>query len=746
MSDRKSCLFLLMGTLSLASTAACHGDDNAARGGGGGGGGGEVAQAASAAGRGSGSEGSRQSRVGPEYPLFSLVDNRLLAHFQRDGGLLAYAGSPGFAKYVRFAKPKLAFKLGASQDGRKAAVADLYASIDVPLTGEQATAAKAVHVRILSPIARRLTLVLNGKQAATIEVPSAGWQTITIPLAAAGMLRSGENTVQLVSGKGPNPFVEWIQVGGEPRDEPPTLYDAAARALVVGEKDRLVYYVYVPKDGRLIGDVRDGQQGCEVTVRAQAHDGTPVEGTLSGEGGAVDLASLGGRMARLELGARGCASLKFANAALAVPGTAPVVSRPKKPKHIVFWIMDSLRADRVKTFNPGARPEVPSFEKLAKVATQFLNTYVQGNESRSSHASIWSSLYPVNHQMIRDGATLASSLTTLGEAMKSAGLKTFGATANGYISKRWGFGDGWDIYRNNIHEGGGVRGEDVLRYALQFVEGKLESPTFLYIGTIDTHVSWRAKEPWFSRYDPAPYSGRFVKEASGKDVEAIATGKIKVTERDKTRIIAIYDSNVSYQDDLMPKLQEKLAGWGATDDTMLVITGDHGDEQWEDGRVGHGASLRESLIHVPLVIYYPPLFPAGTVVEGVDSIDILPTLLDVLGLPPPKEAQGESLLPLAQGVGRGYPRPAISSLYEYTHAMRLENWKVRVGGSGTPLLFDLSRDPMEKKDLAADRPVERRLLTDVFSIFLTHQREWKKWHWGVPSNVSPRFADELESR
>jgi len=247
-----------------------------------------------------------------------------------------------------------------------------------------------------------------------------------------------------------------------------------------------------------------------------------------------------------------------------------------------------------------------------------------------------------------------------------------------------------------------------------------------------------------ARYDPGPYDGRFKTEASGADVEKMATGKLAVTDRDKQRIIAIYDSNVSYQDDLIQKLLDQLDAWGIADDTMLVITADHGDEQWEDGRVGHGGSIRESLVRVPLVFYYPPLFPPGIVEEGAETIDILPTLVDAVGQTPPADAQGASLIPLAQGVGRGYPRPSIASQYENAHAMRLGGWKARVATSGVPLVYKIDEDPYEKKDLAESRPLERRFLTDALSTFLIHQKDWKKSRWGVPSNMTAQAADDLE--
>jgi len=679
--------------------------------------------------------------------VFSLTDNRLLAHVERGGGIVAFPGWPSFAKYMRFNKPnpaKPVWQIKQKRDGKAVGIASQYVQVGLPLTEEQA-AARAIYVRLAPSTPRRLTVMVNGKNAATLQL-APGWQTVTAA-PAPGLLKAGENEFQLAFDKGAEGIaVEWIQVGGPaPGEETISVYDAKGRALLLAEGTALVYYVMIPEKGRLVGDV--GGDGCKITVEARAAEGAPVSGELSGEGAAVELGALAGKVARVRLAPAGCKSARLTTAALAIPTPAPTVAKPKKPKYVVLWIMDSLRADRVKPFFAKARPEVPVMTGLTSKATFFRNTYVQGNESRSSHASIWSAVYAVNHRMITAGAKLdAAKWVTLGEAMKGAGYATSGVSCNGYIIGKWGFGEGWDQYRNNIHDGGGVRGADILKYGIASVEKLVAAKTdfFLYMGTVDTHVSWRAKEPWMAKYDPGPYDGRFKIEASGQDVEKMATGKLPVTDRDKQRIIAIYDSNVSYQDDLLGKLLEKLTAWGIADDTMVVVTADHGDEQWEDGRVGHGGSIRESLVRVPLLFYYPPLFPGGIVEEGAETIDILPTLLDAAGKPTPETAQGESLIPLAQGVGRGYPRPSIASQYEGAHAMRLGGWKARVATSGVPTLYRIDEDPYEKKDLAETRPLERRFLTDALSTFLVYQKDWKKTKWGVASNMSPAMADELE--
>src|SRR5688572_24010012 len=150
--------------------------------------------------------------AGAGRSVFNLADNRLLAHVQRNGGVVALMGSPGVAKYLHFAKPKITWKLKQKLDGKAVATAETYSDIDLPLTADQAEAAKTVWVRVHSPAARKMEVKVNGKSAGTLDL-AAGWQTAqaTLPAKAAA---AGENRVQLIFGKGAAASVEWIQLGG----------------------------------------------------------------------------------------------------------------------------------------------------------------------------------------------------------------------------------------------------------------------------------------------------------------------------------------------------------------------------------------------------------------------------------------------------------------------------------------------------------------------------------------------------
>jgi arylsulfatase A-like enzyme len=206
------------------------------------------------------------------------------------------------------------------------------------------------------------------------------------------------------------------------------------------------------------------------------------------------------------------------------------------------------------------------------------------------------------------------------------------------------------------------------------------------------------------------------------------------------RLREVYDSEASYDDAQLGRLVAQLKTWGIWDQTMLIVTSDHGEELFEDGRCGHGTSLRDSVVRVPLVIHDPARFVAGaTIDQGVELVDLLPTILAALGKPALAAAQGE---PLRGGL---WPKPAYASMFEYAHMMRIGRWKIRVGQTALPLVDDVVSDPDETVDITARHPVERRMLTDNLGLFLAQRARWQNATWGEPTNVTAAGAAALDT-
>jgi arylsulfatase len=674
-------------------------------------------------------------------------------------------GHPGAAKYVNFGRPNSTLKLSMKEDGRPVALAIRNLTwLRAPLTEEQAKAS-VLSLSVKSPRASNLQVKIN-----EVDLPphrlSAGWQTVSLPI-PSGSLKPGENRLYLkhgasrkVGGEKIWGALEWLFLGNRPLGSPGQLGPARQRHLLLPRGGGLAYYVHPYRGAQL--HLRYPAAGCDVRVRLTSQGAKPVEVVRSDAGkGAgqivktvVDLGPIAERVGRLELTAQGsrCKELELHDAVIVMPGPAPKLKRGMPPKNIVFWMMDNARGDRFTLYNPKTRVQTPVITELGRTGTLFARVYVQGNESRVSHASIWTGAYPRQARFIDPKAKLDPAWVTMPEAIQKAGLYTAGWLANGFVAKRWGFGEGWDIFKNYIHDRADVpkpsplSAEGLANYAIRFLARPHKDRLFLYLGTIDSHVSWRGHQPWLKQYYPEPYKGTFQKDVAGPIWVKIATRERDTTPEEKKRIIAIYDSTVSYNDDALGKLLAALKEKKVRDDTLVVVTADHGEELWDHGRAGHGSTIRQELVAVPLLIHYPPLFGKGVVVkQGVDTLSIMPTLLDALGVPIPETVQGESLLPLAQGVGAGYPRPSIASQYELAHAIRLERWKLRVGGVGRTELYDVESKEGEHKELSSSRPLEVRWLTDALSTWLTYQDRWRSTRWGVASNHTAALAEDLES-
>ncbi|MDB4954044.1 MAG: sulfatase [Myxococcales bacterium] len=694
-----------------------------------------------------------------EHAVWKMVDNRHAAHRAVDGELVLDASDIGFARYTRFSVPQPRWQLGRLVDGERAAIADRLASLEVPLTEEQAQTATQVTALVHGANKQAITLKLNGRSGgkqATVAL-EAGWQTIEFPI-AKGRLATGENQLVFETGgaRG-NVAFSWIRIGSiHPRaDQDPrgsALFAPPVDAIELAENASLSWYVTIPDGADLVADVSGA---CHIEVAARAGDDSLAGGILDGDTKRLDLSAIAGKVARLTITTRDCPKARISHPQITLHGPPPApLPTSEPPRFVILWVMDALRADKVPVFTPGARAQTPILEELAKSSTVFRQYYVQGNESQTSHSSVWTGLYPAVHgvRLAGDGGVsfINRKLDIIADRVAAAGLYTIAVTGNGYVDEDGGYARGFKEFRNMMREPtstGIIYGNQIVDAALDKLGKHRDVPAFLFLGTIDNHFPWIARKPWIDLYSPN-YRGPFVDFASPTDLgfkpNSMGCG-ITPPAAEIERLRAIYDSDISYQDRELGRFIDQLKAWGIWDQTMLIVTADHGDEIFEDVRCGHGGSLRDSLTRVPLLVHDPARFPAGTIVdEGAEGVDVLPTILAALGQPNIDAAQGEPLESIAQGIGRGWPKPSYASMYEYAHAMRIGRWKARVGKAGVPIIGDLVGDPNETKDFAATRPIERRMLTDNLGMFLALRTRWKKLAWGVVSNVTVAGAAALD--
>jgi arylsulfatase A-like enzyme len=686
-----------------------------------------------------------------EHTAWVLADNRHTAHRFVDGQLVVDAGDIGFARYTKFGLPVVRWNLGQIVDGEKAAIADRLASLELPLANGQAVTTELV-MRVHGESKQVLTVKVNGHKAVAAKL-TAGWQTIIAPLASAG-LYAGENQVVLeTTGAKGNVALAWMRFG-EATEDPRGAATFDGDTIELAKDAGLAWYVPVPEGAQLVADV---PAGCHVEVAARANDESMAGGLLGPDASRVDLTPIAGKAARLMLTARDCPRVKLAHARITLHGPDPQpLPAGEPPKLVILWVMDALRADKIDLFTPGARAKTPNMDELAKSSTVFRQYYVQGNESQTSHSSMFTSLYPAVHnvRLAGDGGTwrIEKKFDIIGDALTRAGYYTIGVTGNGYVNDEGGYSRGFKDYRDMMREtgieNGIIYGQQIVDAALDKLDKHRDAPAFLFLGTIDTHGPWIARKPWIDIYSPGPYKGPFQEFGTAKDL-GFKPGLMGCTiippPADIERLRAIYDSAVSYHDMQVGRLIQQLKSWGIWDQTLLIITADHGEELFEDTRCGHGGSLRDTLVRVPLLVHDPSRFPGGTVVdEGAEGVDLVPTMLAAAGKPVFDAAQGEPLESLAQGIGRGWARPSYASMYEYAHAMRIGHWKLRVSKVGSPILDDVVADPDEKKDLSSVALVERRMLTDDLGLFLALRTQWKKSAWGVVTNMTAAGAAALD--
>jgi arylsulfatase A-like enzyme len=697
--------------------------------------------------------------VRSEHAVFHLVDNRHAAHRYTGGDLVLDGADIGFARYTRFSMPAPRWQLGQEVDGERAAIADRLATLEVPLSAEQARAITFVTARVHGSNSQRITLKVNGrkpgKDASVLLV--AGWITVAIPV-ERGYFGAGENQLVLeTTGGKTSVAVAWMRFGSsigsrDPRAD--VTFDGKAETVTLAKAAAARWYVTVPDGAHFVAGV---SAPCKVELRARASDDSFVGGLLAADSTRVDLGAMAGRVVALTLTARDCPRATLRAPRITVHGPAPAALPPTEPpRYVILWVMDALRADKIPIFTPGARAQTPNLEELAKTSTVFRQYYVQGNESQTSHSSMWTGLYPAVHGVRLAGIggawRIGPQFDVLAQEVAAAHYATLGVTGNGFVNEDGGYARGFQEFRNMMREtgveNGIIYGQQIVDAALQKLDHHRSDPAYLFLGTIDTHGPWIARRPWIDVYSPGPYHGPFQEFGTAKELgfKAGSMGcSVIPPPADVERLRAIYDSAVSYHDVQVGRLVKQLQSWGIWDQTMLIITADHGEELFEDHRCGHGGSLRDSLTRVPLLIHDPARFPADTVVdEGAEGVDLMPTVLTALGAATPDGPQGAPLEPLAQGVGRGWARPSYASQYEYAHAMRIGRWKVRVGARATPLVGDMAADPGEKVDASPTHPVERRMLTDNLGLFLAIRTKWRKAEWGVVTSVTPAGALALD--
>ena len=454
-------------------------------------------------------------------------------------------------------------------------------------------------------------------------------------------------------------------------------------------------------------------------------------------------------------------SRKWACVALALSSACGGDGRPSAaPPHLLLVSVDCLRADHLSCYGY-ERETSPRLDRLAAEGVRFERAWSTTSWTLPAHLSMLTGL-PISAHGVDDdrlwlrrderGEPIPPPLrgVFVPEVLRAAGYATAGFYTWKYLEPQFGFGPGFDVYERlghtfyshpvvgpefeRLRAAGDVEGQRVLleEYPLLFDDTHPSSPEtidrargwidehlaredgrpfFLFVHLFDVHDPYHPPEPWYSLFDPdyeGPIDGRRITAPDSP----VHPG---MDPRDLERVISLYDGAIAFVDSEIGRLLDHLEERGVADDTLVVVTADHGEEFFEHGRKTHRNQIHVESVEVPMILRWPGGLPAGRVVRGnVGLVDVAATLCAAAGVEPPPNA-GVELLSIARGERSNGVRPYLSELVRFEPGEDVPRRALALtrGAERTILetrgarpwageRFDLAADPGEQAGSPAD--------------------------------------------
>ena len=659
----------------------------------------------------------------PLEPIFDFAANLPMAHL-RSSGLLIDFGTPARHKYT-FGD----WRSGWRGDYEIDDVTFTYLSgatgkIAFDVAPEEAGAGViAIRARAVGSHGGRV--YLNGEHIGSAEFGDSEFSHAEVRF--DGGLRAGRNELLLRfsarkpahDGRGASLAVDYVRVGfgsaeagtaAAAFDAPRVKAEPPGASLVLAAGESLTFHLPIPESASLRGTLRSAARGAlVVAVRTDRGERAEIlrrDATRDGARFAADLGAYAGEAVAISLLAEG-GEVQLAGAGLFVPARAAAKAEVKPARNLIVILIDTLRADHTRVHVPSSRVVAEQLGRIAAEATVFERAWVQENWTKPSTATLLTGLFPTTHQTKTETNKVPDSVALASQHLKGQGFTTAAFIANGYVSGKFGFERGWDAWTNYVREGKPNRAQFVADDVIAWLDKRpKEKRFFLYVHTIDPHVPYMPPREYLAKYDAEPYSGQVVGTETAQILEKIKTGAFRPNDRDKRRLEALYDGEISYHDDHLARMFAAFESTGLLEESLVVVTSDHGEEFFDHGSVGHGHSMYEELLHVPLLILAPAAGEGAgrrTAVE-VGLVDVLPTACEILSVPCPAEVEGRSLVPLLRGGAGDFPRAVFSEFLDGQRAARMGRYKLIVRGSSTTL-FDLVADPVETVDLSDSQPI-----------------------------------------
>jgi arylsulfatase A-like enzyme len=439
--------------------------------------------------------------------------------------------------------------------------------------------------------------------------------------------------------------------------------------------------------------------------------------------------------------------------------------------NIVLIVLDTLRQDHLGTYGYRRRTS-PTIDRIAEEGVVFETAYTTAPWTLPGHASLFTGTHTTTHEADHGHLHLAAAKRTLAEILSESGYRTAGFSANPWLSPISGLEQGFErfeylgtqtttsaLFLNLVKErarslitGSAHRdlgAENVNTHLLRWLEKVRhgDAPFFVFTNLMEVHEPYgTVPEPFFSAFldHPLPRDiGReWVRETPlflCRDCQGTSEGfeagpteppqcvdgrwRLSATRLEATK--ALYDAGILYVDHQIERIYNALESAGILDETILIITSDHGESLGERGDMGHGTLLHETVLKVPLIMRYPPVFPQGLrVSRPVSLIDVLPTIEHILGLPRSVLNDAVSLAPGGELTAR--PERVLAEYFPLEENVwktmgRRFNCDYHVAGrssaslqrgpfkyiwssTGEQELYNLRTDPTEMENLARELP------------------------------------------
>jgi arylsulfatase A-like enzyme len=428
-----------------------------------------------------------------------------------------------------------------------------------------------------------------------------------------------------------------------------------------------------------------------------------------------------------------CSVQRVARSLLLISVIALPGCQPEPPRGILLINIDTLRADHLGAYGY-AHNTSPNLDAFAEESVLFRNAMAPAPWTLPSVATLFTSLYPTVHGALHlsksamtshqpdytPTAKLADALTTLPEILRDNGFATAAFVRGAYPTSIYGFKQGFDRFEENQAYGVRFGAEQ----ALAWLDERKPDSFFIYLHTIEVHSPYQPMPPTqrqlkqlgpderarvlkaakeeqalYLDHDRAP-SYRGDVSGSIENIQNLAEAKMEVSRSSKKRLVELYDRGIGYTDRWLGLLLTSLRERGLLDETIVIVTSDHGEEFWDHGGLDHGHSYYDELLRVPLMMRIPGEGRKVIVDQVVGLIDVLPTLLDLVGIPVLPVAQGRSLRPLwTEGELPARPYFAESNHETAGLAMRTERWKLIRSRNAPMQLYDLWDDPNERHNV-----------------------------------------------